>query len=52
MAKIENDMYYTPIHLANYCWDKVSDIIKILRLMKSLKFLLLLTGKNILNVSP
>lgn len=23
MAKIQNDKYYTPIPLANYCWDKV-----------------------------
>ena len=27
MAKIENDKYYTPIDLANYCWDKVLEII-------------------------
>lgn len=25
--KIENDKYYTPIDLANYCWDKVFEII-------------------------
>lgn len=25
--KIENDKYYTPISLANYCWDKVINII-------------------------
>jgi hypothetical protein len=25
--KIKNDKYYTPIHLANYCWDKVLEII-------------------------
>lgn len=25
--KIDNDKYYTPIPLANYCWDKVLDII-------------------------
>lgn len=27
MAKIENDKYYTPISLANYCWDKTLEII-------------------------
>lgn len=27
MAKIENDKYYTPIELANYCWDKVLEIV-------------------------
>ena len=27
MAKIENDKYYTPIFLANYCWDKVFEVI-------------------------
>lgn len=27
MAKIENDKYYTPIALANYCWDKTFEII-------------------------
>lgn len=27
MAKIENDKYYTPISLANYCWDKVLKVI-------------------------
>lgn len=27
MSKIENDKYYTPITLANYCWDKVLKII-------------------------
>jgi len=27
MAKIENDKYYTPTELANYCWDKVLEII-------------------------
>lgn len=27
MAKIQNDKYYTPINLANYCWDKVFEII-------------------------
>lgn len=27
MAKIENDKYYTPISLANYCWDKTFEII-------------------------
>ena len=27
MSKIENDKYYTPIALANYCWDKVLQII-------------------------
>ena len=26
IAKIENDKYYTPIDLANYCWD--GDILK------------------------
>lgn len=25
--KIENDKYYTPIELANYCWDKVLEIV-------------------------
>lgn len=28
MAKIENDKYYTPISLANFCWDKVFDVIE------------------------
>ena len=27
MAKIENDKYYTPIPLANYCWEKTFEII-------------------------
>lgn len=27
MSKIENDKYYTPIDLANYCWDKTLEII-------------------------
>ena len=27
MAKIENDKYYTPVSLANYCWDRVLEII-------------------------
>lgn len=27
MGKIENDKYYTPISLANYCWDKMFDVI-------------------------
>lgn len=27
MAKIKNDKYYTPVSLANYCWDKVLEII-------------------------
>lgn len=27
MAKIENDKYYTPVKLANYCWDKVLEVI-------------------------
>lgn len=27
MAKIENDKYYTPINIANHCWDKVLKII-------------------------
>ena len=27
MAKIENDKYYTPIELANYCWDKVFEVV-------------------------
>ena len=27
MAKIENDKYYTSIELANYCWDKVFEIV-------------------------
>lgn len=25
--KIQNDKYYTPIELANYCWDKVFEIV-------------------------
>lgn len=25
--KIENDKYYTPISLANYCWDKVMEVV-------------------------
>lgn len=27
MSKIKNDKYYTPPDLANYCWDKVLEII-------------------------
>lgn len=27
MGKIQNDKYYTPIPLANYCWDRVLNII-------------------------
>lgn len=27
MAKIKNDKYYTPINLANYCWDKTMEVI-------------------------
>lgn len=27
MSKIENDKYYTPISLANHCWEKVDEII-------------------------
>ena len=27
MSKIKNDKYYTPLDLANYCWDKVLEII-------------------------
>lgn len=27
MAKIKNDKYYTPIKLANHCWEKVYEII-------------------------
>lgn len=27
MPKIENDKYYTPISLANYCWDKTLEVI-------------------------
>ena len=27
MSKIYNDRYYTPISLANYCWDKVIGVI-------------------------
>lgn len=27
MSKIKNDKYYTPIDLANYCWDKVLEIV-------------------------
>lgn len=29
IAKIQNDKYYTPIWLANHCWDKVCEIIGI-----------------------
>lgn len=24
--KINNDKYYTPVNIANYCWDKVDEI--------------------------
>lgn len=27
MSKLINDKYYTPISLANYCWDKVFEIV-------------------------
>jgi hypothetical protein len=27
MKKIENDKYYTPIDLANYCWDKAFEVL-------------------------
>ena len=27
--KINNDKYYTPVNIANYCWDKVDEIIGI-----------------------
>lgn len=27
MAKLKHDKYYTPIFLANYCWDKVLEVI-------------------------
>lgn len=27
IAKLQNDKYYTPIDLANYCWDKVFEIV-------------------------
>jgi hypothetical protein len=27
MGKISNDKYYTPINIANHCWDKVLEII-------------------------
>ena len=27
IAKIINDKYYTPVDLANYCWDKVYEVI-------------------------
>lgn len=27
MAKLENDAYYTPVFLANHCWDVVADVI-------------------------
>lgn len=27
MSKIENDKYYTPILIANYCWEKVFEIL-------------------------
>ena len=26
--KIDNDKYYTPIEIANHCWEKVDEIIK------------------------
>lgn len=25
--KLQNDKYYTPTELANYCWDKVFEIV-------------------------
>lgn len=28
IAKLQNDKYYTPIELANHCWDKVKAIIE------------------------
>lgn len=27
MSKIDNDKYYTPISLANYCWSKIESVI-------------------------
>jgi hypothetical protein len=39
IAKIENDKYYTPIDLANYCWDKVYEII----VVKCVDFVVILT---------
>ena len=27
MAKIDLDKYYTPVDLANYCWDKVLEVV-------------------------
>ena len=27
MSKIANDKYYTPILLANHCWDKTLEVI-------------------------
>ena len=26
--KIDNEKYYTPIEIANHCWEKVDEIIK------------------------
>lgn len=27
IGKIQNDKYYTPIELANYCWDKIIEVL-------------------------
>jgi hypothetical protein len=27
MSKIDHDKYYTPVEVANHCWDKVSEVI-------------------------
>lgn len=29
--KIVDDKYYTPIHVANHCWEKVKNIIDVLK---------------------
>lgn len=27
ISKLQNDKYYTPISIANYCWDKAIEVI-------------------------
>ena len=27
ISKLQNDKYYTPISIANYCWDKAREVI-------------------------
>lgn len=27
MSKVQNDAYYTPVHIANHCWDVIADVI-------------------------